>query len=133
MRRAGGPSPPEVRTLAGAWGRGTAPPPGRAETRKGKARMSTTYRRRRMSEAGREQRRTVERERAKEAAEQLLTSEGWQRWVRARSMFRRYSAHNCMLIALEFHLRGIEPEHVAGFREALMANVDLSGLAITLK
>ena len=78
--------------------------------------MSTTYRRRRLSEAEREQRRNAERERVKEAAEQLLTSEGWQRWVRARSMFRRYSAHNCMLIALEFHLRGIEPEPVAGFR-----------------
>jgi N-terminal domain of anti-restriction factor ArdC len=78
--------------------------------------MSTTYRRRRLNEAEREQRRTAERERVKEAAEQLLTSDGWQRWVRARSMFRRYSAHNCMLIALDFHLRGIEPEPVAGFR-----------------
>jgi hypothetical protein len=78
--------------------------------------MGTTYRRRRLTEAEREQRRTAERERVKEAAEQLLTSEGWKRWVRARSMFRRYSAHNCMLIALEFHLRGIEPEQVAGFR-----------------
>ena len=78
--------------------------------------MSTTYRRRRLSEAEREQRRNAERERVKEAAEQLLTSEGWQRWVRARSMFRRYSAHNTMLLALDFHLRGIEPEPVAGFR-----------------
>jgi len=72
-----------------------------------------------MSEAEREQRRSADRERVKEAAEQLLTSEGWQRWVRARSMFRRYSAHNCMLIALEFHVRGIEPEPVAGFRSWL--------------
>jgi hypothetical protein len=78
--------------------------------------MSSAYRRRRLSEAEREQRRSAERERVKEAAEQLLTSEGWQRWVRARSMFRRYSAHNCMLIALDFHLRGIEAEPVAGFR-----------------
>ena len=78
--------------------------------------MSTTYRRRSMSEAEREQRRNAERERVKEAAEQLLTSEGWQRWVRARSMFRRYSAHNTMLLALDFHLRGIDPEPVAGFR-----------------
>jgi hypothetical protein len=78
--------------------------------------MSTTYRRRRLTEDEREQRRSAERERVKEAAEQLLTSEGWQRWVRARSMFRRYSAHNCMLIALDFHLRGIDPEPVAGFR-----------------
>ena len=52
--------------------------------------MTTTYRRHRLSEAEREQRRSAERERVKEAAEQLLTSEGWQRWVRARSMFRRY-------------------------------------------
>jgi len=78
--------------------------------------MSTRYRQRRLSEAEREQRRSAERERVKQAAEQLLTSDGWQRWVRARSMFRHYSAHNCMLIALEFHLRGIEPEQVAGFR-----------------
>ncbi|MGH2868401.1 MAG: ArdC family protein, partial [Solirubrobacteraceae bacterium] len=76
-----------------------------------------TYRARpRLTEAEREQRRNAERERVKEAAEQLLTSDGWQRWVHARSMFRRYSAHNCMLIALDFHLRGIEPEPVAGFR-----------------
>ena len=77
----------------------------------------TTYHGRpRLTEAEREQRRTAQRERVKDAAEQLLTSDGWQRWVLARSMFRRYSAHNCMLIALDFHLRGIEPEPVAGFR-----------------
>jgi hypothetical protein len=75
-----------------------------------------TYRRHRLSDAEREQRRTAERERVKQATEQLLTSEGWQRWVRARSMFRRYSANNCMLIALEFHIRGLAPEPVAGFR-----------------
>jgi antirestriction factor ArdC-like protein len=74
--------------------------------------MSTAYRRRCLSQTERERRRCAERETAK----QLLTSEGWQRWVRARSMFRRYSAHNCMLIALDLHLRGIEPEPVAGFR-----------------
>jgi N-terminal domain of anti-restriction factor ArdC len=70
----------------------------------------------RMTDAEREQRRSAERERVRRAAEQLLTSEGWQRWVRARSMFHRYSAHNTMLLALEFHWRGIDPEPVAGFR-----------------
>ena len=50
-----------------------------------------TCQRRRLSDAEREQRRTAERERVKQATEQLLTSEGWQRWVRARSMFRRSS------------------------------------------
>jgi hypothetical protein len=78
--------------------------------------MSTTYQPRRLSESEREQRRNAERERVKQAAEQLLTSDGWQRWVRARSMFRRYSANNTMLLALEFALRGIDPEPVAGFR-----------------
>jgi antirestriction factor ArdC-like protein len=78
--------------------------------------MSTTHQRRCLSESEREQRRNAERERVKQAAEQLLTLEGWQRWVRARSMFRLYSASNTMLLALEFSMRGIDPEPVAGFR-----------------
>jgi hypothetical protein len=77
---------------------------------------NNAYRWNRLTDAEREQRRAAELERAKQAAEQLLTSDGWRRWVRARSMFRRYSANNCMLIALEFGLRGQEPEPVAGFR-----------------
>lgn len=51
--------------------------------------MSTTYRRRRPSEAEREQRRSAERERVREAVEQLLTTDGWQRW--SGPTFRRYS------------------------------------------
>ena len=39
---------------------------------------------RRLSDSEREQRRERDRERLKQAAEQLLTSEGWQRWVRVR-------------------------------------------------
>jgi hypothetical protein len=31
-------------------------------------------------------------------------------------MFRAYSAGNCMLLALQCHERGIEPQHIAGFR-----------------
>ena len=77
---------------------------------------NSTYHRRRPTETEREQRRAAARERVKQAAEQLLNSDGWQRWVTARSMFRNYSAHNTMLLALEFHLRGIDPEPVAGFR-----------------
>lgn len=71
--------------------------------------------RRRVSEAEREQRRRADRERVKEAASELLSSQGWQRWVRARQTFHAYSASNCMLIALQTHQRGIVPEHVAGF------------------
>lgn len=47
--------------------------------------------RRRFSEADREQRHRADRERVTEAARELLTSEGWQRWVGARSVFHRYS------------------------------------------
>jgi hypothetical protein len=36
----------------------------------------------RFSEAEREQRHAGDRERLKRAAEQLLSSEGWERWVR---------------------------------------------------
>jgi hypothetical protein len=35
-RRLGGPSPPKVGTLAGAWGSGNGPATGRARTRKGR-------------------------------------------------------------------------------------------------
>jgi hypothetical protein len=47
----------------------------------------------RFSEAEREQRRARDRERLKRAAEQLLSSEGWERWVRVRSRngLARYS------------------------------------------
>jgi N-terminal domain of anti-restriction factor ArdC len=72
--------------------------------------------RRRCTEQEREQRRRADRERLRKAAEELLSSEGWARWVRVRSMFRAYSAGNCMLLAYQCHERGIEPQHVAGFR-----------------
>src|SRR4051794_14070684 len=39
---------------------------------------------RRLSEAERDQRRARDRQRLKDACEQLLSSEGWQRWVRPR-------------------------------------------------
>jgi hypothetical protein len=50
----------------------------------------------------REQRRVRDRERLRVAAEQLLTSEGWQRWVgvRSRNGLARYSVNNQLLIAL---------------------------------
>jgi hypothetical protein len=56
----------------------------------------------RLSESEREQRRARDRERLKVAAEQLLTSEGWERWVhvRSRNGLSRYSVNNQLLIAL---------------------------------
>jgi len=70
----------------------------------------------RLSETERDERRRADCERLKRAAEELLCSEGWRRWVRVRASFRAYSAGNCMLLALQCHQRGIEPQHVAGFR-----------------
>jgi hypothetical protein len=71
--------------------------------------------RRLLSEADREQRRRADRERVKQAAAELLSSDGWRRWVRARETLHAYSASNCMLIAMQCHQRGIVPEHIAGF------------------
>jgi hypothetical protein len=59
-------------------------------------------RRPRLTDTEREQRRAADRERLKQAAEQLLTSEGWQRWVRLRSHagLARLSLSNQLLVAL---------------------------------
>lgn len=67
-----------------------------------------------VSEAEREQRRARDRERLQQAAEQLLSSEGWERWVRVRSRngLARYSVNNQLLIALARP----DATFVAGFR-----------------
>jgi hypothetical protein len=71
---------------------------------------------RRLSEHERAERRRQDRERLQRAAEELLWSEGWARWVRVRAMFHSYSASNCMLLATQCHERGIVPTRIAGFR-----------------
>ena len=55
----------------------------------------------RLSPAERELRRERDRERIAEAVRELRTSDGWLRWLQARSRFYRYSAQNCMLIAMQ--------------------------------
>jgi hypothetical protein len=69
---------------------------------------------RQLSEGEREERRERDRERLKQAAEQLLTSEGWQRWVRVRAQggLARLSLNNQLLVALSCP----EATFVAGFR-----------------
>ena len=54
-----------------------------------------------LTDAEREQRRVQQRERLKQSAEQLLTSDGWQRWVQIRSRhgLARLSLTNQLLIA----------------------------------
>lgn len=73
--------------------------------------MSTT---RRLTDHEREQRRDRERERLKQAAEQLLTSNGWQRWVRVRAQggLARLSLNNQLLVALSCP----DATFVAGFK-----------------
>ena len=78
--------------------------------------MTSNTRRPALTDAEREQRRTADRERAKQAANALLSSEGWTRWVHARQLFHSYSLSNQLILALAFHERGIDPEPVAGFR-----------------
>jgi hypothetical protein len=70
---------------------------------------------RRLSEREREQRRAADRERMQRAAEQLLGSEAWRRWVRVRAAngLSRYSLNNQLLIALQ---TGGTASFVAGFR-----------------
>ena len=57
---------------------------------------------RRLTEQERAERRRQDRERLRLAAEQLLTSEGWKRWVRVRSHagLARLSISNQLLVAL---------------------------------
>lgn len=45
----------------------------------------------RRSEHERAERRRQDRERLQRAAQELLSSEGWARWVRVRAMFHCYS------------------------------------------
>jgi hypothetical protein len=77
--------------------------------------------RHRLSEAERDARRQADRERIEQAARALLTSEGWQRWIRVRATngLSRYSLRNQWLIACDCHARGITPTYVAGFRAFL--------------
>src|SRR5271166_7174337 len=77
--------------------------------------MSTT-----ISEHTRAERRRADRERIEQAAQQLLSSEGWRRWVRVRATngLARYSFHNQLLIALQRP----EATYVAGFRAFLALN-----------
>jgi antirestriction protein ArdC len=71
---------------------------------------------RRLTDEERAQRRRQDRERLQQAARELLSSEGWARWVKTRARFHVYSVGNCMLLASQAHERAIALSHVAGFR-----------------
>lgn len=69
--------------------------------------------RRQLTDDERAQRRAHDRERLEQAARDLLSSEGWRRWVRvrARNGLARYSLNNQLLIALQ----APDAQFVAGF------------------
>ena len=83
--------------------------------------MSRRFNRRPLTEAERTARRQADRERIEQAARALLTSAGWQRWIKVRASngLSRYSLRNQWLIAIDCHARGITPTYVAGFRAFL--------------
>src|SRR5690242_10482028 len=78
----------------------------------------------RLSDAEKDARRRADRERLEHAARELLTSDGWKRWIRVRASngLARYSLRNQWLIASECHARGITPTYIAGYRAFLQLN-----------
>jgi hypothetical protein len=73
-----------------------------------------------LTEAERAERRQADRDRLEQAARALLTTQGWQRWVRVRSTngLARYSFGNQLLIAMQRP----DASYVAGFRAFLALN-----------
>ena len=73
-----------------------------------------------LTDAQRAERRKPDRERLERAARELLSSEGWQRWVKVRATngLVRYSFGNQLLIALQRP----DATYVAGFRTFLQLN-----------
>ena len=65
-----------------------------------------------LSEEERAERRRADHEFARQAVEQLRSSEGWQRWLATRGRFHRYSLTNQLLIAMQRPAA----TRVAGFR-----------------
>ncbi len=76
----------------------------------------------RLRDVERAERRARGRERLRAATRELLSSEGWQRWVRARALFHSYSLTNSLLLAQQCHARRIQPRRVAGFRAWLSSD-----------
>jgi hypothetical protein len=73
---------------------------------------------RELSPEEREQKRREQRERVEKACRELLTSDGWRRWVRVRSTngLSRYSVHNQFLLSMQAMEREMELSFVTGFK-----------------
>jgi len=86
--------------------------------------MARRYNRTPLTDAERDARRQADRERIDQAARALLTTDGWQRWIKVRATngLSRYSVTNICLISAACHARGITPTYIAGFRAFLDLN-----------
>jgi hypothetical protein len=107
---AGGPTRHPMRARPGgrAGGAGSARHPGRAPTRR-EPTMARRFNRQLLTDEERDARRKADRDRIEQAARALLTTDGWQRWikVRAGNGLARYSVGNQMILAIEAYRRGI--------------------------
>jgi N-terminal domain of anti-restriction factor ArdC len=107
---------PIIARLSACTGTGIGPALGGATQPKGRCPMGY----RKLTDAERADRRQADRERLEDAARALLSSDGWQRWVRVRSTngLARYSFGNQLLIAMQRP----DATYVAGFRAFLELN-----------
>jgi hypothetical protein len=94
-RRLRGLAAPRFAPVRGCMGGRHRPAPGGPDTEE--VVMAKT--KRGLSGDERAERRARDRERLRQAAQELLTSDGWQRWVCARALFHNYSVRNCLLLA----------------------------------
>jgi hypothetical protein len=80
--------------------------------------MARRFNRKALTDEERDARRKADRDRIEQAARALLTTDGWQRWIKLRASngLSRYSLGNQMILAIEAYRRGITPTYVAGFR-----------------
>ena len=86
--------------------------------------MARRFNHKPLTDQERDARRQADRERIEHAARQLLTTDGWQRWmkVRASNGLSRYSLSNQCILSAESYARGFTPTYVAGFRAWLQLN-----------
>jgi N-terminal domain of anti-restriction factor ArdC len=86
--------------------------------------MARRFNHKPLTDEERDARRKADRDRLEQAARSLLTTDGWQRWIKARATngLSRYSLGNQMILAIEAYRRGFAPTYVAGFRAWLQLN-----------
>jgi hypothetical protein len=86
--------------------------------------MARRFTRKALTDEERDARRNADRDRIEQATRALLTSDGWQHWIRVRASngLSRYSLGNQMILASEADQRGFTPTYVAGFRAWLQLN-----------